>query len=121
MIAFAEAGADKKRKGSEPPFPFELEYVWNHFRRLAARRQIGMAANPLTYLELEAYERKTLVHLPAWEADLIMRLDDAVRLAADPGKPASSPSAQEPTEIPASDVKSVKGFFRGLGAKIKAK
>lgn len=98
-----------------------MEYVWNHFNRLAARRQIGMAANPLTYLELEAYERKALVHLPSWETELIMRIDDAVRLVRDADQPPGKAAAPEASEIPTSDVKSVKGLFRSLASVLKPK
>lgn len=83
-----------------------------------------MAANPICDLALEAFCRRKLMRMSSWEKDLIFRLDDTILnawAAATTKPPPNTPSAQEPTEIPASDVKSVKGFFRGLGAKIKAK
>lgn len=96
--------------------------LWIAFNELARRRQSGMAANPICDLALEAFCRRKLMVMSSWEKDLIFRLDDAVRAAVDAGKPTTTPaSAQEPAEIPVSDVKSVKGFFRSLGAKIKPK
>jgi hypothetical protein len=97
-----------------PGFPEGLEYLWDHFLKLARRRQIGMAAGPLTYLELEAYERKALVRLSAWETALIMRIDDAVLTVwAGNRKPKPTGDA-EPVAIPTSDVTGMRSLFRGL-------
>lgn len=78
-----------------------------------------MVANPLTYLELEAFERKNLVRFSAWEADLIMRLDDAVMgvWAEAASKPSGSKAKDEPELIPADNIKGLKAMFRGLAVK----
>lgn len=76
-----------------------------------------MASNPLTYSELEAYERKALVRLSAWETDLIMRLDTAV-LATWAGS-VSAPTTQADREaegIPVTDVASLKVAMRARAA-----
>ena len=71
-----------------------------------------MAANPLTYTELEAFERKALVRLSAWQADLIMRLDDAV-LAVWNEKARKATDRNEPTtELPVTDVSGLKAMFK---------
>lgn len=97
-----------------PEFPDELGYVWEWFRKLAARRQSGMAPNPLRYQDVEAFERRTLVRLTAWETDLLIRLDDAVLAVwADGYKaPASASLKSEPIE--AGDTVNMKSMFRGL-------
>lgn len=84
-----------------------------------------MAANPLTFLEMEAFERKTLVSLSAWEADLIMRLDNAV-LDAIAGNSANAPARTSdgepapPLEVTPDDTQGARALFRGLAAR-KAK
>jgi hypothetical protein len=97
-----------------PEFPEELEHLWRHFVRLSGRRQAGMAANPITYQEVEAYERKSLARLTAWEVGVIMRLDDAVLgVWANNQKPAPKPDAPA-DPIPANDTVNMKAMFRGL-------
>jgi hypothetical protein len=90
----------------------ELEPTWRWFCQLSRRRQSGMAACPLTYTELEAFERKALVEFSAWQADLIMRLDDAVLAVwAEKAKPGGSP-----TEIVASDTESLRTMVKARAA-----
>jgi hypothetical protein len=93
----------------------ELRYLWDFYGRLSRRRQAGMAANPLTYCELEAFERKALVHFSAWEADLLMRVDDAV-ITVWAGQ-ITKPKGREKTAdgaIPVSNPTGLKALFRGL-------
>lgn len=54
-----------------------------------------MDLNPISYAELDAFCRRTLIEPSAWEADLIMRLDDAA-LAAMRG---ASPGSAGPKEV----------------------
>ncbi len=57
------------------------------FLQLSARRQSGMAVNPLTYSELEAFCRLTKVEFSAWQVSVLMRLDDlALRIADERSK-----------------------------------
>jgi hypothetical protein len=104
-----------------PEAPDDLQYLWEHFVRLSGRRQNGMAANPITYQEVEAYERKALVRLSAWETDLLMRLDAAV-LAVWAGNRNPAARPDEPNEpIPAENVKGLKALFRGLAIRKASK
>lgn len=105
----------KKPPSPLPPLPDELAYLWAFYLRLARRRQAGMSANPLTYAELEAFERKALVRFTAWEADLLMRVDDAVLAAWAGERPAPKPAQGEPVEV--SDPQNVKALFRGLATR----
>lgn len=76
-----------------------------------------MAANPLTFVEMEAFERKALISFSAWEADLIMRIDDTILDVFARNAPKSSgktKAVDEPEGIPISDTKSVKGLLRGF-------
>lgn len=90
----------------------------DRFAELAGRRSVGMAPNPLTFSEIEAYERKRLVYISAWETGLIMRMDDAAlnalqgTLAHPTETPSKAPAAS--SGIPITDTASVKGFLRGL-------
>jgi hypothetical protein len=75
-----------------------------------------MASNPLTHMELEAFCRLRLVHLTAWEVDVLFRVDDAVQgVWAAEAKRKSGGGADN--EIPASDVKGIKAMFQGLKAR----
>lgn len=72
-----------------------------------------MAVGPITYLEIDAYIRRTLPDLTAWDVKLIRRIDIAVRAVAN--------GIENPTsQIPAKDGKRVGSMLRGL-AKAKAK
>ena len=53
------------------------------FLQLSARRQSGMAVNPLTYGELEAFCRLTKVEFSAWQVSVLMRLDDLATVLVD--------------------------------------
>ena len=73
------------------------------FLQLSARRQSGMAVNPLTYGELEAFCRLTKVEFSAWQVSVLMRLDDlALRVSSerkDGKKPRDETAATvEPTK-----------------------
>jgi len=73
------------------------------FLQLSARRQSGMAVNPLTYSELEAFCRLTKVEFSAWQVSVLMRLDDlALRVSSErkDGKKPRTPTAAtvEPTK-----------------------
>lgn len=90
----------------------ELDYLWVFYNRLSRRRQSGMSSNPLTYTELEAFERKALVTFRAWETDLLMRIDDAV-LAAWSGKnkPVRTPT-NGGVEYAANDIVNLREMVR---------
>jgi len=77
-----------------------------------------MGINPLTYLELEAYERKAINRLPAWETALIMRLDRAVRatLAAED----KNDKSEADTEVSINDGAGVRGLLSGIAARFRA-
>src|SRR5690606_35928813 len=119
LIAYARAVYTKDRKGELPEFPQELGFVWEQFCKLSGRRQAGMAANPLTYSELEAFERKALIRFSAWETGLIMRLDDEV-LAVwrdSVANPAShKPNEPEATDIPVEDTEGLRVMFKARAA-----
>lgn len=105
-----------KRPKSLPPFPRELGFVWDDYRRLARRRQIGMDACPITYEAVEAYSRLTARNLEPWVVDLVMRIDDAL-LAQ--GRAENKPGAPPPPDdntVPVTDGKTMKSLFRGLMA-----
>lgn len=78
-----------------------------------------MGLNPLTYLELEAYERKALNPLPAWEARLIMRLDRAVLAAINENAKNDETGAQ--TEVSINDKQGVRGLLSGIRDRLKHK
>ena len=78
-----------------------------------------MGIGPITFLEIEAYQRLQLVSMTAWEVALLRRLDDAVRvvMSADTkGKAKPKPEAVE-TQIPADKPSMIKSLFRGIAAR----
>lgn len=68
-----------------------------------------MAANPITFAEIEAFKRQTLTPLGAWSVRLIRRLDQAVLPILNPAPPSSTVSAR--------DGKGVLSMIRGQAAK----
>lgn len=76
-----------------------------------------MDLNPLSYQELDAFCRFSLIEMSAWEADLIMRLDDAA-LSAMRGATKVVPKRDDPPEeIPVENVSGLKALLRGLAVK----
>ena len=56
--------------------PEGTEFVWQVFNELSMTRGIGMAgAQPITYLELDAYQRVSGLTLTAFELQAIRELD----------------------------------------------
>lgn len=58
----------------KPPSP-AISYLLSHFYELCQARQIGMAANPLPYHEIDAWMKLTGKELLWWEIEVIKRLD----------------------------------------------
>lgn len=58
-----------------PPMPDELGYIWNAFLRLNARRSVGFALEPITFLEIEAFVRLTGQRLQPWEVRILEEID----------------------------------------------
>ena len=69
-----------------PDLPDALLYVWSAFCRLSARRSAGFSANPISFVEIDAFIRRAGVVLAPWEIRLIEDLDDLYR--AEQNKPA---------------------------------
>jgi hypothetical protein len=57
--------------------PFELAHVWQFFVQMNRKRQSGMAVNPLSSLEVLAWQLRHRIRLTTFEEDLIDRLDGA--------------------------------------------
>lgn len=90
-----------------PYFPDPLTHVWECFADLGGTRTPAQILAPITYAEIDAYNRTTLAGLTAWEVRLIRRIDTAVR-AVSIGK--VNPNSQ----ISARDGKAVASMFRGI-------
>jgi len=88
-----------------------LEAVWAAFVDLSGARQVGMAANPIQWSEIEAYRRLTFACLGAWEVGLIRRLDAAVLKILNPAPTTNTVSAR--------DGKGVLSMIRGQAARHK--
>lgn len=70
-----------------------------------------MTANPITYSEIESFNRLTFAGLGPWEVDLICRIDNAV-LAALAG--ISEKANGEPQIVPFSDAEAIRAFMTRL-------
>ena len=117
-MSFAEAVAASNRifASNTPRPPASVEHVWRWFNELSARRQAGLAANPISYTELQAWAALTGTLVESWEARLIMRVDDAV-LAALRKKP---DKGKTPT-MQASDGPTVAAMMRTMFSKPRKK
>jgi len=59
------------------PFPETLEFNWLDFLELnRARTSNGYTANPISYTELDAWNRLTNKNITAQEINIIKQLDD---------------------------------------------
>lgn len=80
-----ERARDPKRRAEYeadlfcPPCPAALAHVWNAFARLGARRASGFGSNPISFLEIEAFQRLTGLRFMPLEVRLIEELDDLYR------------------------------------------
>jgi hypothetical protein len=111
LIAHAEAVFTPGWKGDLPPVPLETEHLWDLFKGLCRRRQIGMDANPLSPSDIDAYARRMSVDLTPFEFETLCELDDAVLAAV-----ATKPGALTST-ISIDDPAGVRAVLQGLGAK----
>lgn len=70
-------------RGIKPPaldnpteFPMLFVHVWDAFLRLSSSRSNnGFSANPISYLDIEAYCRLTDSHFSELELDALRQLD----------------------------------------------
>ena len=76
-----------------------------------------MDLNPISYAELDAFCRRTLIEPSVWEVDLIMRLDDAALSAMRGGSKPTPKPTDPPEAVPVENVSGLKALFRGLAVK----
>jgi hypothetical protein len=68
--------AELERDLAGPPMPEGALYLWVIFRRLSSRRgNNGFGGLPLTYPEIEAFDRLSGARLEPWEIEIIEHLD----------------------------------------------
>lgn len=101
-----------------PDFPEELRHVWEWFLDLNSRRSVGMAANPISYVDIDAYCRLYGVAMLTWEIEMICLLDNAILAVTRSGQKTKS-SDQLKNETPASDGQGVASLLRGFKRKKK--
>ena len=73
-----------------------------------------MAANPLTFSDIEAFCRLRLVRLSAWQVGLLCRIDDAVLAVWNEQIPAPARKPAEDRAIPASNTAGVRAMMQKL-------
>ncbi len=75
-----------------------------------------MAANPISYVDIDAYCRLNGIAMMTWEIDLICSLDNAILAVTRAGQKTKS-SDQLKNETPADDGRGVASLLRGLKQK----
>lgn len=66
-----------ERELEVPPFPVELQYIWDAFWRLRRRKGgSGFALSPIEWTDIEAFCRFAGKSLSSWDVSLIEMLDD---------------------------------------------
>jgi hypothetical protein len=60
-----------------PTLPQEALFLWGFFIELHNTRGGGMGPAPITFSEIEAWQRLTRRQLPAWQIEAIKRMDAA--------------------------------------------
>lgn len=96
--------------------PLDTAHVWAWFQELHAARSSGMAANPISFSEIDAYCRLNQVVMTPWELGLIRQLDAiALMPAAERARHATAPRAADetPSASPAA-VAEAKQIVRGI-------
>lgn len=58
-----------------PEFPQAMSEIWEHYINLSNSRQNGMGMNPISYLEIQAYESLMQNKLTVFEVKAIKKLD----------------------------------------------
>lgn len=84
--------------------------MWLAFVDLAGTRDVGFAVGPISYREIDAYQRQSHAQLSAWDVALIRRMDIAVRAVI-------SGSASQ-TDKTGTDVGSMKATLRAAAARL---
>jgi hypothetical protein len=98
--------------------PVDCQQVWDWFFDLMLTRQIGMADNPITYTEIDAYARLTGALIAPWEARAIVSLFWAYRDASP--KPKSG-KGEVRNETDAADGAGIKAFMAAKQAEVRRK
>lgn len=73
-----------------------------------------VGANPISYLEIDAWARLTSCAPSPWEVSVLRRMDSACMARQAKDAPISK---DEPTQIDASDGREVVGFMRAMAAR----
>lgn len=95
-----------------PPFPEPLRHVWWCFSQLSGTRPVAQVISPISFSEIEAFNRSTCAALTPWDIRLIRRVDDHVRAVA-------LGEANPTSQINARDGKGIAGMLRGLAQRKK--
>lgn len=89
-----------------PPCPDALAHLYVAFVDLVGTRSRGFATGPISFREIDAYDRRMQTGFSAWDARLIRRLDTATQAVA----------AGVSTSKPQTDVGGLKAMLRGIVA-----
>ncbi|WP_246132821.1 phage tail assembly chaperone [Devosia ginsengisoli] len=73
-----ERKAELEAELALPPFPEALRYLWTAFRRIRSRNGgNGYGPTPISWADLDAFDRLSGLRLLPWEIEIIEVLDDA--------------------------------------------
>jgi hypothetical protein len=92
--------ANPDRKDDAPEVPFAGRRVWSIFLELNATRSIGMAPNPISFGEIEAWSRMHREPVRPFELDMLRALDAAYLEAARAGQEESGDEPLGPPMTP---------------------
>lgn len=70
-----------------PDLPECATHVWRWFMQLSGQRTCGMALNPITWPEIDAWANRTGNNPCQWELDAITGIDEAYRISVAPEPP----------------------------------
>ena len=76
-LEVVESKIGRKPKELIPPceIPIQLIHIWRHFISLDNARSVGFSANPITYVDIDAYTRLMNVKMSALEVNAITQMD----------------------------------------------
>lgn len=64
------------KKPVAPPLPPEVRHLWQTFLELHRTRPAGFGVSPISFTELDAWQRLKRWPLEPWEVEAIRKLDD---------------------------------------------
>lgn len=96
---FAKA-ADYAAQLKLPPFPEELAYLWQYYRRLRGRKGgNGFSVSPIEWPDIQAFRDMTRKRIDPWEVEALEDIDDVFLKVRTGSKPVDDRPKKDNAEV----------------------